>query len=130
MERLRWFALVPLVALLQASATAQETEDCERITLAQMPVRGTFTAEHHERFYCVSAHRGQHMKITMGKTPDLDLQCNVYFPRGNLSPGASTAAPVPCFDEQLPDDGLYRIRIGQRFGGKKPGRFEFTIELK
>jgi hypothetical protein len=130
MKSLRWLALALLVALLPVSATAQENEDCERVPLTQKAVRliGIFTAERPERFYCVFAQRGQHMKITIiPQTPDLNTQGNVHFPHGDLEPGGPGGV---IFNEQLPDDGLYRIRIAQRFGEKKAGQFELMIELE
>src|SRR5262245_6355577 len=129
MKSLCWFSLVLLVALLPASATAQETEDCERVSLVQGTVRliGTLTVERPEGFYCVFGQRGQHMKITIKpQTPDLNTVGNVRFPLGDLEPGGPGGV---IFDEQLPDDGLYRIRVAQRFE-KKPGQFELTIELE
>jgi hypothetical protein len=51
----------------------------------------------------------------------------VRFPQGDLEPGASGGV---VFDEQLPIDGLYRIRIAQRYGENKPGQFELLIELQ
>jgi len=35
------------------------------------------------------------------------LACNVHFPHGDLEPGGPGGV---IFNEQLPDDGLYRIR--------------------
>jgi hypothetical protein len=124
------FALALLVALLTASAPAQDIQDCERVTLDQRSIRrvGTFTAERPERFYCVLAQRGQRMRITIiPQTPDLNTQGSVRFPQSDLEPGGPGGV---VFDEQLPVDGLYRIRIAQRYGENKPGRFELMIELE
>jgi hypothetical protein len=121
------FALVLLIALLPASAIAQEIKDCEHVQLAQRTVRliGVFTAERPEKFYCVFARRGQHMRITIvPQTSDLNTQGSVRFPQGDLEPGGPGGV---VFNEQLPEDGVYRIRIGQRFGEKKPGQFELML---
>jgi hypothetical protein len=130
MQSLRRFAFALLVALLTASATAQEIENCERVSLDQRTVRliGMFTAERPEKFYCVSAQRGQRMRITIvPQSPDLNTQGSVRFPQGDLEPGGPGGV---VFYEQLPVDGLYRIRIAQRYGENKPGQFELMIELE
>jgi hypothetical protein len=128
MKGLRWFELVLFAALFPASATAQQAGDCERVAPAQGPIHltGVFTIERPERFYCVHAQRGQRMTVRIKQNSNLDLVCNVRFPGGSPEPGGPGGT---CFDEQLPDDGDYQIRVAQKFE-KKTGQFELTIEFK
>jgi hypothetical protein len=114
---------------LAAVATAQQSEDCEHLELTQRSIRlaGSFTAERPEKFYCFFARRGQQARIRIvPQTADLNTQDNLRFPHGDLEPGGPGGL---IFDEQLPEDGLYRLRIGQRFGEKKAGQFDLIIKL-
>jgi hypothetical protein len=123
------FAVALFIGLLPAVATAQQSEDCEHLELTQRTIRlaGSFTAERPEKFYCFSARRGQQARIIIvPQTADLNTQGSLRFPHGDLEPGGPGGL---IFDEQLPEDGLYRLRIGQRFGEKKAGEFDLIIEL-
>jgi hypothetical protein len=129
MSALQKLAVILLVALLPTKTTSQRAHHCVRISQVQETVRliGEFTAESPEKLYCVFARRGQRMRVTVvPQTPDLNTQGNVRYPRTDLQPGGPGGVIL---NEQLPDDGIYRNRIAQRFGEKKPGRFELIIEL-
>jgi hypothetical protein len=130
MKSLCRFALAPIVTGLIASATAQNVQDCEEVKLEHNSVRllGTFSAERSERFYCLLAKRGQRMRITVNpQTSDLNTQGSVRFPQSDLEPGGPGGV---VFDEPLPTDGIYRIRITQRYGEKNTGLFELVIDLR
>src|SRR2546425_11663280 len=76
-------------------------------------VRGQFTKKNPERYYAVYARAGQHMRVEIiPLTANLHTEGNVKFPRSELEPGNPGGV---VFDEQLPEDGMYRIRVGQRF---------------
>jgi hypothetical protein len=129
MRALQRLAVILLVALLPTQTTSQRADNCKQIHQVQGTARliGEFTAKSSEKFYCVFARRGQSMRVTVvPQTPDLNTEGNVRFPRGDLEPGGPGGVIL---SERLPDDGIYRIRIAQRFGEEKPGRFELIIEL-
>jgi hypothetical protein len=60
-------------------------------------------------------------------TTNLRTQGSVKFPYSPLEPGSPGGV---VFDEQLPEDGLYHIRIGQRFNEKKAGGFMLKIQIR
>jgi hypothetical protein len=88
-------------------------------------VKGQFIKKRAEVYYTVYGHAGQHMRVEIiPLTANLNTQANIKFPSSNLEPGNPGGV---VFDEKLPEDGIYRIRVGQRFNEKKVGRFMIKI---
>jgi hypothetical protein len=109
--------------------SAQPAGQCVDISRGERAVHfhGEFARNAYVRSYCVSASRGQLMRVTIvPRTPDLHTQGNVRFPNGDLAPGAPGGVIL---DEQVTQSGEYHIRVGQRFNEKKTGEFEVIVEL-
>lgn len=122
--------LIFVTASWALPASAQGPKGCVELPEARDTIRivGEFTPGHFERFYCVEAHGGQRMRVTVvPQIPDLHTQGNVRYPHGDLEPGAPGGVVL---DERLTQDGVYRIRVGQRFNERKAGRFELIVELR
>ena len=60
-------------------------------------------------------------------TGELNTEGNVKYPHSNLEPGNPGGV---VFDEDLPEDGVYRIRVGQRFNEKKVGKFILKVSIR
>ena len=89
-------------------------------------VKGQFTKRRPERYYTIYARAGQQMRVeVLPVTADLNTEGSVKFPHSELEPGNPGGV---VFDETLPKDGIYRIRVGQRFNEKKIGRFILKIK--
>jgi hypothetical protein len=91
-------------------------------------VRGQFTSRRSERYYTVSARAGQHMRVEIiPLTVNLNTVGNVKYPHNKLELGNPGGVVL---DEDLPEDGVYRIRVGQRFNEKKVGRFILKVSIR
>ena len=91
-------------------------------------VRGQLTQHRPALYYTIYARAGQYMRVEIVPlTADLHTEGSVKFPHSPLEPGNPGGV---VFDEQLPTDGMYRIRVGQRFNETKAGRFMLKLWLR
>jgi hypothetical protein len=117
---------VGLIAPTLARTAAEPTVPC-REGPQHIRLEGQFTTQRAERFYFVCARAGQWMTVRITPlTRDLDTEGNVRYPSGSLEPGAPGGL---VFDERLPENGIYRVRVGQRFNERHQGRFALDISL-
>jgi hypothetical protein len=123
------FAHISILSFWCTALSAQQSVQCVDLSRGGRAVhfRGEFARNAYVRSYCVSAGRGQRMRVTIvPRTPELHTQGNVRFPNGDLAPGAPGGVIL---DEQVTQSGEYHIRVGQRFNEKKTGEFEVIVEL-
>jgi hypothetical protein len=88
------FARICILIYCCTSAPAQQSGQCVDLSHGERAVhfRGEFARNAPVRSYCVSASRGQRVRVTIvPRTPDLHTQGNVRFPNGDLAPGRPAA---------------------------------------
>jgi hypothetical protein len=116
------FALVPVLGFLQGA----QADECLTVTGGTAREIGRFRPDGRERSYCVYAHAGQTMKVTITPlTSDMPTQGHIVFPSGQQDGGPGGTI----FDDKLSEEGRYEIHVGHRFE-KKPGAFELSVEIK
>jgi hypothetical protein len=128
-QRLPFAALsaAPL-ALLSVLAFANMACAGECLTVKDGAAReiGRFKHDPGEKSYCVYAHAGQRMRVTITPlTPDMPTLGHIVFPSGQQDGGPGGVV----FDDKLPEEGRYEILVGRRFE-KKAGAFELLVELR
>ena len=88
---------------------------------------GQLTSNEPEKDYCVDAHAGQMMKVTIvPQTSDLVSKGIVIFPISHQVDGGPGGV---IFNDKLPEDGQYEIVVGGR-NQITSGAFELIVELK
>jgi hypothetical protein len=121
------FAAVPLaLLLLLAFAHVAAADECLRVKDGAAREIGRFKSGPGEKSYCVYAHAGQTMKVTVTPlTPDMPTLGHIVFPSRQEDGGPGGVV----FDDKLPEEGRYEIHVGRRFE-KKAGAFELSVELR
>jgi hypothetical protein len=90
-------------------------------------VKGQFTRDTPEVSYTIRARAGQHMRVeVIPLTRHLNIEGHVKFPKSDLEPGNPGRFIL---DENLPEDGTYRILITQRYNERRTGKFILKIEI-
>jgi len=120
---------ISLAALLAAwgAADAVHAEECLTVKAGIAREIGRLKSDGHEKSYCVYAHAGQTMKVTVRPLArDMVTRGSVVSPLSHQNDGGPGGV---IFDQKLSEEGRYEIRIGQRYE-KKSGEFELSIELK
>jgi hypothetical protein len=101
--------------------------ECLSVTAGIAREIGTLKQSGEGTSYCIYAHAGQTMKVTLKPlTPDLVTSGSVIFPVSHRQVGGPGGI---IFDQKLSEDGRYEIRVGQRFE-RKAGKFELSVELR
>src|SRR6266849_11091994 len=120
---------VPLAAFSAALGLANivQAEECLTVKAGIAREIGRLKSDGREKSYCVYAHAGQTMKVTIKPlAPDMVTQGSVIFPISHQRDGGPGGV---IFDDKLSEEGQYEIRVGQRYE-RKSGEFELSIELK
>jgi len=121
----RRIAAVALLAL--GLANAVQAEECLTVKAGIAHEIGRLESDGAEKSYCVYAHAGQTMKVTIKPlVPDMVTQGMVIFPLSHQHDGGPGGV---IFNDNLSEDGRYEIRVGQRYE-RKAGKFELLIELR
>jgi hypothetical protein len=128
-QRLRFAALsaAPFaLLLLLAFAHVAVADECLTVKDGAAREIGRFKSGPEEKSYCVYAHAGQTMKVTITPlTPDMPTLGHIVFPSRQEDGGPGGVI----FDDKLSEEGRYEIRVGRRFE-KKSGTFELSVELR
>jgi hypothetical protein len=122
----RWTAVVAFSAALSLANVAQ-AEKCLTVKAGIAREIGQLKSDGREKSYCVYAHAGQTMKVTVKPlASDLVTRGYVISPLSRQNDGGPGGV---IFNQKLSEEGRYEIRVGQRYE-KKSGEFELSIELK
>jgi hypothetical protein len=112
--------------LLLAFAHVAVADECLTVKSGAAREIGRFKSGPGEKSYCVYAHAGQTMKVTITPlTPDMPTLGHIVFPSRQEDGGPGGVV----FDDKLSEEGRYEILVGRRFE-KKAGMFELSVELK
>ena len=110
-----------------ALGNAARAKECLDVNAGIARGHGQLAPDGVEKSYCVYAHAGQTMRVTIKPlTPDLVTKGIIIFPQSHQADGGPGGV---VFNGKLPEDGRYEIRVGQRFESRV-GEFEMVIELK
>jgi hypothetical protein len=102
-------------------------EECLELKGGIARVHGFLSPAGEEKCYCLVAHAGQNMRVTIDPLdPDLVTKGTVIFPEHHEEEGGPGGV---IFNDTLPQDGKYRICIGRRFE-QKLGNFVLNVEIK
>src|SRR5215813_3063244 len=100
----RWIALVAFSAAL-GLATVAQAEECLTVKAGIAREIGRLKPDGRERSYCVYAHAGQTMKVTIRPlAPDMVTRGNVISPLSHQSDGGPGGV---IFDQRLSEEGRY-----------------------
>src|SRR5215470_13095695 len=121
----RWIPAAVFLAL--GLADLVQAKECLTVKAGIAREIGRLEANGTEKSYCVYAHAGQTMKVTIKPlAPDIVTQGSVIFPLSHQHDGGPGGV---IFNDRLSEDGRYEIRVGQRYE-RKAGKFELLIELR
>jgi len=108
-------------------ANVVQAEECLTVKAGIAREVGRLKSDGREKSYCVYAHAGQTMKVTIRPlAPDMVTRGIVTSPLSHQNDGGPGGV---IFEQKLSEEGRYEIRVGQRYE-KKSGEFELSIELK
>jgi hypothetical protein len=122
----RWVQVAAFLAAVGLGNLVR-AEECLTLKAGVAHEIGRLESDGAEKSYCVYAHAGQTMKVTIKPlAPDMVTQGSVIFPISHQRDGGPGGV---IFDDKLSEDGRYEIRVGQRYQ-RKSGEFELSIELR
>jgi hypothetical protein len=91
-------------------------------------IQGRFAPRKPTVSYCLYALAGQHLLINIKPSASLDTQAHLRFAGIPAQPDWAPGSPGgTVFNEAVPWTGKYWLVVGQRFNGRKIGRFKVEI---